>query len=125
MLTCIRNQGQRGTCHNFAAISAIEELIARDTGVYVNLSEQDFMENTKLVWATDYYQRQRDAGDDLHEHKPPATNSPSKTPGTTIRRRGQPSLPAYEYINSLRRLSLERSRLLRNRSTGKAYCTLR
>ena len=83
MLTCIRNQGQRGTCHIFAAISAIEEIIARDTGVYVNLSEQDFMENEKLVWSPEYY---NDAGSSgarsAKTLKTTATNSPSKKPGT-------------------------------------------
>jgi len=54
-LTCIKDQGQRGTCHIFAATSALEQLIARDTGNFVNLSEQDFMEREKLVWSPDYY----------------------------------------------------------------------
>ena len=49
-LTCVKNQGSRGTCHIFAATSAIEQEIARDTGLHVNLSEQDFMENVKLNW---------------------------------------------------------------------------
>ena len=31
-LTCIKNQGPRGTCHIFAATSAMEQVIARDTG---------------------------------------------------------------------------------------------
>src|SRR6185437_7747554 len=34
LLSCIKNQGQRSTCHIFAATSAMEELIARDTGAY-------------------------------------------------------------------------------------------
>ncbi len=32
-LTCIKNQGVRGTCHIFAATSAMEQLIARDTAI--------------------------------------------------------------------------------------------
>jgi len=100
MLTCIKNQGTRGTCHIFAATSAIEELIARDTGVFANLSEQDFMENSKLVWASDYY---NDGGDALSDLQTAASvgykfaferqwdYNPSPL---------QPQSPAYEYINS-------------------------
>jgi C1A family cysteine protease len=51
LLTCVKKQGSRGTCHIFAATSAMEELIARDTGDYVNLSEQDFQEHEKLLWS--------------------------------------------------------------------------
>ncbi|HWG38065.1 MAG TPA: C1 family peptidase [Terriglobales bacterium] len=50
LLSCIKNQGRRGTCHIFAATSAMEELIARDTGTYVNLNEQDFQEHLKMLW---------------------------------------------------------------------------
>jgi len=64
-VTCIKNQGTRGTCHIFAAISAIEYLIARDTGAYVNLNEQDFMEKVKSVWSRDYNNDGGDALDDL------------------------------------------------------------
>jgi C1A family cysteine protease len=49
LLTCVKDQGNRGTCHIFASTSAMEKLIARDTGNRVNLSEQDFMENEKLT----------------------------------------------------------------------------
>jgi len=48
LLTCVKGQGGRGTCHIFAAISGLEELIARDTGDHVNLSEQDYNEFEKL-----------------------------------------------------------------------------
>lgn len=54
-LSCVRNQGARGLCHIFAATSALEELIARDTGNYVNLSEQDFTEHEKLIWVPDFF----------------------------------------------------------------------
>jgi C1A family cysteine protease len=50
LISCIKNQGHRGTCHIFAATSAMEEMVARDTGTYVNLNEQDFQENLKLYW---------------------------------------------------------------------------
>ena len=107
MLTCIRNQGQRGTCHVFAAISAIEELIARDTGTYVNLSEQDFMENSKLVWASDYYTTTAMVAATYIKPSPPDTNSLSRTPGTTIRRPGQPQSSEQRVHQDLRRLPLD------------------
>jgi hypothetical protein len=66
-LTCVKNQGTRGTCHIFAAISAIEYLIARDTGAYVNLNEQDFMEKVKSEWSQDYFNDGGDALDDLNK----------------------------------------------------------
>ena len=47
-LTCVKDQGNRGTCGVFAATSAVEELIAINTGVHVNLSEQDFWETLTL-----------------------------------------------------------------------------
>jgi hypothetical protein len=46
----------------FAATSAIEELIARDTGTKVNLSEQDFYENLAYKWAPDLYGSGFDGG---------------------------------------------------------------
>ncbi|HXZ41481.1 MAG TPA: hypothetical protein VEG68_12140 [Terriglobales bacterium] len=54
-LTCIKEQGQRGLCHIFASVSALEQLIARDTGTYVNLSEEDFDENESLVWNPSFF----------------------------------------------------------------------
>lgn len=55
LLTPVKNQGQRGTCHIFAATSAMEEIIARDTSCSVNLSEEDFQEHEKLLWHPNYY----------------------------------------------------------------------
>jgi uncharacterized surface protein with fasciclin (FAS1) repeats len=49
-LTCVKSQGSRGTCHIFASTSAVEEIIARETGKHVNLSEEDFHEHEKLIW---------------------------------------------------------------------------
>jgi C1A family cysteine protease len=100
MLTCIRNQGARGTCHIFADISAIEELIARDTGVYANLSEEDFMENSKLVWTTDYYNDGGWPGQDLenaqaHGYKFAFEKTWDYNPSFS-----QPKPPGYEYIGS-------------------------
>ena len=51
-LTCVKDQGNRGTCGVFAATSAVEELIAINTGVHVNLSEQDFWETLTLNLTT-------------------------------------------------------------------------
>lgn len=100
MLTCIRNQGARGTCHIFAAISAIEELIARDTGVYVNLSEEDLMENSKLVWSSEYFNDGGFSSQDLlnaqsNNYKFAFEKTWDYNPSLS-----QPAPPAYEYIGS-------------------------
>jgi Papain family cysteine protease len=100
MLTCIRNQGNRGTCHIFAAISAIEELIARDTGVYVNLSEEDLMENSKLAWSSDYYNDGGFSSQDLENaqlfgYKFAFEKTWDYNPSLS-----QPKPPGYEYIGS-------------------------
>ncbi len=65
LLTCVKNQGQRGTCHIFAATSAMEQVVARDLGKHVNLSEQDFMENEKLLWGPAIFNDDGDGGVDL------------------------------------------------------------
>jgi len=72
LLSCVKKQGVRGTCHIFAAVSALEELIARDTGSYVNLSEQDFNEFEKLGnsnpvwgWPAEWYKSGGNPGKDL------------------------------------------------------------
>lgn len=64
-LSCVKNQGYRNTCHIFAATSVIEELLTRDTGFSYNLSEQDYMENLKLLWDPQYYGDNGGAGNDL------------------------------------------------------------
>jgi hypothetical protein len=53
-LTCVKNQGGRATCHIFASISALEELIGGSTGKHVNLSEQEFNEQLK-IWKGEYF----------------------------------------------------------------------
>ena len=65
LLTCVKEQGARGTCHIFAATSGLEEIIARDTGNHVNLSEQDFMEHEKLIWGPAFYGDGGDSWTDL------------------------------------------------------------
>jgi hypothetical protein len=54
-LTCVKNQGQRGTCHIFAATSAVEELAAVETGNHVNLNEQDLMEHESGLWSPQFF----------------------------------------------------------------------
>jgi C1A family cysteine protease len=100
LLSCIKNQGQRGTCHIFAATSAIEELIARDTGIMVNLAEQDFMEHLKLLWTPAYYNDNGDAGFDIQTaaaqgYKFAYENQWDYNPSLN-----QPPPPAYEYQNT-------------------------
>lgn len=65
LLSCIKNQGNRGLCHIFAAVSGLEELIARDTGNHVNLSEQDLTEHEKLIWVPDFFHDGGNAYQDL------------------------------------------------------------
>jgi hypothetical protein len=65
LLSCVKNQGQRDNCHILAATSAMEEVIARDTGTYLNLSEQDFMEHEKLIWGLSLYGDTGDPSVDL------------------------------------------------------------
>jgi hypothetical protein len=67
LLTCVKSQGGRSTCHIFAATSAMEMLIARDTGDNVNLSEQDFQEHQKLLWRPDYFHGGGSPQNDLND----------------------------------------------------------
>ncbi len=64
-LSCVKEQGERGTCHIFAATSALEQVVARDLGKHVNLSEQDFQEHLKLLWTPAFFNDGGDAGYDL------------------------------------------------------------
>jgi hypothetical protein len=50
-LTCIRSQGARDICHSFANTAAMEYLVARETGLHVNLSEQDLFEHDHFIWS--------------------------------------------------------------------------
>jgi C1A family cysteine protease len=100
LLSCVKNQGQRGSCHIFAATSALEELIARDTGVMANLSEEDFMENLKLLWAPALFGDGGDSGFDIQTAA--SQNYPfayeyqwDYNPSLN-----QPRAPANEYQNS-------------------------
>jgi hypothetical protein len=100
LLTCVREQGARGSCHIFGSTSAMEELIARDTGNYVNLSEQDFMENEKLIWGPAYFGDGGDAATDLghaqtNKYKFAYEKQWDYNPSWS-----QPRPPASEYVNS-------------------------
>jgi C1A family cysteine protease len=68
-VSCVKDQGNRGTCGVFAATSAVEELITLNTASHdhVNLSEQDFWENLTLNWTKppQYFEDGYDAGDAL------------------------------------------------------------
>lgn len=48
--TCVRNQGTRATSIEFALIAAIESRIVRDERRFTNLSEQHFINQTRMHW---------------------------------------------------------------------------
>jgi len=107
-VTCVKDQGNRGTCGVFAATSAVEELIAINTGTHVNLSEQDFWENLTLNYTTppQYFSDGYDAGNALsqalvynyqfaYENQwdyNPSYSQPIQPP--------PPAAPVYEYVNT-------------------------
>jgi hypothetical protein len=49
-LTCVKAQGNRGTCTGFANVSAIEILVNKTHGVRVNLSEQAYYNRARTQW---------------------------------------------------------------------------
>jgi len=49
-VSCVKDQGGRGTCWAFAATSLMESAIAVKTGSYLNLSEQHLVSSVKLYW---------------------------------------------------------------------------
>lgn len=108
--TCVKDQGNRGTCGVFAATSAVEELIAINTATNprVNLSEQDFWENLTLNWTTppQLFSDGYDAGDALSlalvknynfayenqwDYNPSYSQPVQPAP---------PAPPVYEYVNT-------------------------
>jgi hypothetical protein len=48
--TCVKNQGYRATCHSFATVAMLEEVFARQHRQWINLSEQDLMNQYRLWW---------------------------------------------------------------------------
>lgn len=53
--TCIKDQGNRGTCIAMATTSAIEQRVARRDNQWVNLSEQALYNKMKLNWHREDY----------------------------------------------------------------------
>jgi len=51
LLTCVKNQGRRGTASAFAITALYETLAARDLRTYNNYSEQHLFSQAKLKWA--------------------------------------------------------------------------
>jgi hypothetical protein len=74
LLSTIKAQGARGVCHIFSATSAMEEVVARDTGCIVNLSEQDFLEHTKVTWGAPQASLFVDGGDPSGDLQAAAAN---------------------------------------------------
>ncbi|MGK5085528.1 C1 family peptidase [Bdellovibrionota bacterium FG-1] len=52
-LTCVKDQGKRGTCVAFSIASAIEALVSRNQGRHVNLSEQSLYQRGRMVGIRD------------------------------------------------------------------------
>jgi C1A family cysteine protease len=101
LLTCIKEQGLRGTCGIFAAVSGMEEVIARDTGVLVNLSEQDFWENVKLNFDPDYYGDGEDPGYALYVSANNGYQFAYENQWDYNPSWSQPNCPGcYEYVNT-------------------------
>ena len=100
LLSPVKEQGARGTCHIFAATSGMEELIARDTGCIVNLSEEDFMENEKLIWGPAYFGDNGDPGSDLNNAQAHGYHFAYENQWDYNPSWSQPGPPAYEYQNS-------------------------
>jgi hypothetical protein len=61
--TCVKNQGQRATCHSFATVAMLEETYAKQNQRWVNLSEQDLMNRYRLWW----YPAYQETGNTLDE----------------------------------------------------------
>jgi hypothetical protein len=66
-LTCVKNQGNRETCHTFAGISAAEMMVSQTFGVKANFSEEDFMEHYRFepTWSPGYMHETGDAYEEL------------------------------------------------------------
>ncbi len=53
--TCVKNQGSRGTCVSFAAVSAVETAYAVNNNKWYNLSEQNLYNAAKMKWYPSTY----------------------------------------------------------------------
>lgn len=100
LLTPVKNQGQRGTCHIFAATSAMEEVIARDTSCSVNLSEEDFQEHEKLLWHPSFYGDGGSSTTDLNDAQSHNYRFAYEEEWDYNPSLDQPPPPAYEFQHS-------------------------
>ena len=48
--TCVKNQGNRGTCVSFGVTASVESKIALKHAKWVNLSEEDLYNKAKMTW---------------------------------------------------------------------------
>lgn len=105
-LTCVRNQGNRGTCEAFSVIAATEALVSVLYNQKVNLSEQALWAKTKLDW----YPEPFDFGDGHYAELDMLTQLPrgyvfsyesdwDYNPSYNRQEFGPPNLPPY-YTNS-------------------------
>ncbi len=53
-LTCVKDQGKRGSCTAFATAAVIETTLAAAEHVWINLSEQAIYNQSKMLWSEDY-----------------------------------------------------------------------
>jgi len=132
-VSCVKNQGYRGTCGVFAATSAVEELIAINTGTHVNLSEQDFWENLTLNYTSppQLFSDGYDAGNALSEalvknyqfayenqwDYNPSWSQPTQPP--------PPAPPVYEYVNTCESYPLLEPACSVSSPQAVEYCTSR
>jgi len=54
-MTCVKDQGHRGTCTGFASTGAIEAAVSRTHDLRVNLSEQAYYNQARLHWDGVFY----------------------------------------------------------------------
>ena len=66
-LTCIKNQGNRETCHTFAGTSAVELMISLNHGIKANLSEEDYMEHYRFLWSVGYMHETGDSFEEMSD----------------------------------------------------------
>ena len=53
-LTCVKDQGKRGSCTAFATASVLESAVAARDHVWINISEQSLYNQSKMLWSSDY-----------------------------------------------------------------------
>jgi C1A family cysteine protease len=98
-LTCVKSQGNRGTCHIFGSTSAFEQLVARDTGVFANLDEEDFEEHANLLWSPSYYSDGGVVIDDVNNAQSNGYQFPYENQWDYNPAYNQPAT-GFEYVNT-------------------------